>query len=213
MELGGSAGTKVATILVSPSGIKLRYAMRLHFHSEADKCINNIAEYETILLGLRMLRTIRVQTCTLRTDSKVIVGQIEKEYIAREPTLERYLALVRRIECYFKGFIVEYIERTKNTEPDELVKATAYNTSLPADIFFHVILDASIKAVKVEPRVINLIEGEDWRTPIMAYLHRYYEPNSAEEHTRIDERLVPNLPRGRGRSIGGALDVGEEGSE
>jgi hypothetical protein len=29
----------------------------------------------------------------------------------------------------------------------------------------------------------------------------------------FDERLVPNLPRGRGRSIGGDLDVGEEGSE
>jgi hypothetical protein len=29
----------------------------------------------------------------------------------------------------------------------------------------------------------------------------------------LDERLVPDLPRGRGRSIGGDLDVGEEGSE
>jgi hypothetical protein len=28
-----------------------------------------------------------------------------------------------------------------------------------------------------------------------------------------DERLVPDLPRGRGRSIGGDLDVGEEGSK
>jgi hypothetical protein len=28
-----------------------------------------------------------------------------------------------------------------------------------------------------------------------------------------DERLVPDLPRGTGRSIGGDLDVGEEGSE
>jgi hypothetical protein len=28
-----------------------------------------------------------------------------------------------------------------------------------------------------------------------------------------DEELVPDLPRGRGRSIGGDLDVGEEGSE
>jgi hypothetical protein len=27
------------------------------------------------------------------------------------------------------------------------------------------------------------------------------------------ERLVPNLPRSRGRSIGGDLDIGEEGSE
>jgi hypothetical protein len=29
----------------------------------------------------------------------------------------------------------------------------------------------------------------------------------------LDERLVPGLPRGRGRSVGGDLDVGEEGSE
>jgi hypothetical protein len=29
----------------------------------------------------------------------------------------------------------------------------------------------------------------------------------------LDERLVPDLPRGRGRLIGGDLDIGEEGSE
>jgi hypothetical protein len=40
----------------------------------------------------------------------VVTGQIEKECIAREPTLERYLALVRRMENYFKGFTIEYIE-------------------------------------------------------------------------------------------------------
>jgi hypothetical protein len=29
----------------------------------------------------------------------------------------------------------------------------------------------------------------------------------------LDERLAPDIPRGRGRSIGGDLYVGEEGSE
>jgi hypothetical protein len=29
----------------------------------------------------------------------------------------------------------------------------------------------------------------------------------------FDERLVPDLPRGRGRLIGGDLNVGEEGFE
>jgi hypothetical protein len=90
----------------------------LQFHSEADKCINNIAEYEAILLGPWKLRAVGVQTCTLRIDSKVVARQIEKECITREPTLERYLALVRRMECYFKGFTIEYIERTKNAEAD-----------------------------------------------------------------------------------------------
>jgi hypothetical protein len=40
----------------------------------------------------------------------VVAGPIEKECIAREPTLERYLALIRRMENYFKRFTVEYIE-------------------------------------------------------------------------------------------------------
>jgi ribonuclease HI len=102
-----SAGAGVAAILVSPSGIKLCYATRLHFHSEVDKCTNNIAEYEAILLGLHKVRANGVQTCTLHTNSKVIVGQIEKECIAREPTRKRYLALVKRMQCYFKGFTVE----------------------------------------------------------------------------------------------------------
>jgi ribonuclease HI len=46
------------------------------------------------LSGLQKLRAIGMQTCVLRTDSKVVSGQIEKECIARETTLERYLALV-----------------------------------------------------------------------------------------------------------------------
>jgi hypothetical protein len=46
----------------------------------------------------------------------VIASQIEKECMARDATLEKYLALIRRMENYFKEFIVEYVERTKNTE-------------------------------------------------------------------------------------------------
>jgi hypothetical protein len=48
----GAAGARVAVILTSPSGIKLSYTTRLQFNKEADKCTNNIAEYEAILLGL-----------------------------------------------------------------------------------------------------------------------------------------------------------------
>jgi ribonuclease HI len=55
------------------------YAARLQFMAEADKCSNNIAEYEAVLLSLRELRGMGVQRCILKTDSKVIAGQIEKE--------------------------------------------------------------------------------------------------------------------------------------
>jgi hypothetical protein len=95
--------------------------------------------YEAILLGLRKLGDIAVQTCILHIDSKVVAGPLEKECIVREPTLERYLALVRRMESYFKGFTVVHIERNKNSEADELAKAVACNTLLSADVFFQVL--------------------------------------------------------------------------
>jgi ribonuclease HI len=184
----GAIGAGAAAILISPSRIKLLYAARMQFNNKADKCTNNIAEYEAILLGLHKLRAIGVQRCILHTDSKVVVGQIGKECIAREPTLERYVGLVRRMQNYFKGFIVEYIERNKIFEVDELAKAAACNTPIPIDVFFQVLEDASVKTVPPEPRVINIIEGEDWRAPLMAYLHHYYEPDSKNEQTKMQQR-------------------------
>jgi ribonuclease HI len=132
----GNTGAGVAIVLISPSRIKLCYTTRLQFTNEADKCTNNIAKYEGILLGLHKLRVIGVQSYTLRTNSKVVANQIEKECITREPTLERYFALVRRMENHFKCFIVKYVEIRKKSEVDELAKVAACNTPLPADIFF-----------------------------------------------------------------------------
>jgi hypothetical protein len=91
-------------------------------------------------------------------------------------------------ENHFKGFTMEYIEQSKNTKADELAKAASRNIPLPADVFLQVISDASIKTVESEPRMINLIQGEDWHAPIMAYLHYSYEPHSIIEHIRMQQR-------------------------
>jgi hypothetical protein len=61
-------------------------------------------------------------------------------------------------------------------------------TPLSADVFLQVISDASNKPVESEPKTINLIQGEDWRAPIMAYLHHYYKLDSTIEHTRMQQR-------------------------
>jgi hypothetical protein len=91
----------------------------------------------------------------------VIASQIEKECIARDETLERYLAAVQRMERFFKGFIVQYIERGKNAEADELAKVAAKKAVLPPDVFFQVVEDPFVKIVEPEPRMINIMQGED----------------------------------------------------
>jgi hypothetical protein len=92
------------------------------------------------------------------------------------------------MENHFKGFTVEYIERNRNTEANELVKDTTRNMPLPADVFFQVMEDASIKTIESEPRLINIIEGEDWQAAIMMYLHLYYESDNTNGHTIMQQR-------------------------
>jgi hypothetical protein len=92
------AGAGAVAIITSPTGIKYRYAARLSFALESDRCTNNIEEYEAVILGLRKLRALGVTTCIVRTDSKVVVGQVEKEYSAKDPALMQYLTVVRSLE-------------------------------------------------------------------------------------------------------------------
>jgi ribonuclease HI len=178
---------RTAAILKSPSGIKLKYTARLQFRVEADKCSNSIAEYEVVLLGLHKLRAMELQQCILKTDSKVIASRIEKECITRDEALERYLASIRRMEWFFKGFTVQYIERTMNLEAGKLVKAAAKKTVIPPDVFYQVIEDPSVETIEPEPRMINVVQGEDWRALIMAYLSNHYKPDSNVELIKMQQ--------------------------
>jgi hypothetical protein len=81
------AGAGAAAVITSPTGVKHRYAACLSFALESDRCTNNVAEYEAVILGLRKLRALGVTTCIIKTDSKVVVGQVEKEYSAKDPAL------------------------------------------------------------------------------------------------------------------------------
>jgi ribonuclease HI len=99
-----------------------------------------------------------VQNYILKIDSKVIVGQIEKECIARDSTLEKYWTLVRRMENYFRGCSIEHIDKSKNTEADELAKAAARKIALPPDVFNQIVEDALVKTIEPEPKMLNVIK-------------------------------------------------------
>jgi ribonuclease HI len=88
------AGAGAAAVITSPTRVKHRYAARLSFALESDRCTNNVAEYEAIILGLRKLRALGVTTCIIKIDSKVVVGQVEKEYSAKDPALTQYLTVL-----------------------------------------------------------------------------------------------------------------------
>jgi ribonuclease HI len=80
-------GSAAAVVLKSPSGIKLRYALRLN----CNNCTNNMAEYEGLLLALRKARAVGARRLVILTDSELIAGHIGKTYKGKKPDMMKYL--------------------------------------------------------------------------------------------------------------------------
>jgi ribonuclease HI len=190
---GAMWGAGVSAIITSPTGVKRRYAARLIFALESDRCTNNIAEYEAVILGLRKLKALGVTTCIIKTDSKVVAGQIEKDYSAKDPALLQYLTAVRSLEKQFKGFTLQHVDRAKNEEADALAKAAARGEALPSDVFYHVRGTPAVRSPEglqittnaEGHRIVNLIMAEDWRAPITLFLQGYYHPGDVNEAKRL----------------------------
>jgi ribonuclease HI len=187
------AGAGVAAVITSLTGVKHRYAARLSFALESDRCTNNVAEYEAVILGLRKLWALGVTTCIIKTHCKVVVGQVEKDYAAKDPTLMQYLTAVHSLERQFKGFTLQHVDRAKDEEVDALAKAAARGEGLPSDVFYHVI---GMPAVRIPEglqitndteghRIVNLIMTEDWQAPITLFLQGYYHPSDINEAKRL----------------------------
>lgn len=93
------------------SGAKYRYAARLSFAMETDKCTNNKVEYKAIILGLQKLRALVVKTYIVRIASRIVAGQIEKDCATWEPVLLQYLSEVCSLEKQFWGFTIQHIDK------------------------------------------------------------------------------------------------------
>ena len=66
-----------------------------------------------------------VQRAVLKSNSQVIIGQVDKSSKLKNPNLEKYLDMVRRMESSFKGFLVKNNSRLDNEHANMLAKPAA----------------------------------------------------------------------------------------
>jgi ribonuclease HI len=179
----GTFGADAAAVLVAPSKVRTRYAVKLDF-----SCTNNIAEYEALLLGLRKLKAMGVRRAVLKTDSQVISSHIDKSCKARNPKLEKYLDTVQRLEASFEGFSVKNIPRGENEHADLLAKSAAQGLPLPSEVFFKTIRAPSVELLERAVLNISLVHSEDWRTEIISFLQGNYLSDDEAYNKRIEAR-------------------------
>jgi ribonuclease HI len=182
----GTFGAGAAAVLVAPSKVKTCYAAKLDF-----SCTNNIAEYEALLLGLRKLRAMGIRRAILKTDSQVISGHMDKSSKARDPKLERYLDIVRRLDASFEGFSVKNIPRGKNEHADLLAKSAAQGLPLPSEVFFETIKAPSVELMERAVLTISPVHSEDWRTEIISFLQGNCLSDDEAYNKRMEARTRP----------------------
>jgi ribonuclease HI len=97
-------------VLTSPTGDKLCYAIQLSFKPE-HKVYNNIAEYEGLLVGLRVASALGIKCLIVKGYSQLVVNFSNKSYTPKDEHTMDYLEEHRKMEKCFQGLELKHIPR------------------------------------------------------------------------------------------------------
>lgn len=81
---------------------------------------NNFAEYQGLLEALKLARGLQLDRLEIRSDSELLVRQMEGRYRVKSPTLKPLHEQARTLAAGFKHFSVKHIPRALNSEADRL---------------------------------------------------------------------------------------------
>ena len=126
LNVDGASRQTVADIglqLKSLGEDKIEQAIRLGFYAS-----NNESEYEAILAGIELATMLSTYKLIIRSDSQLVVGQVNAEDESRDPRMAKYMTLVKQRLAIFSTWKLEHVPRDSNEKEDTLA---AIATSLP----------------------------------------------------------------------------------
>ena len=62
---------------------------------------NNEAKYEALWLGFEVVKGLGGNSIEVFSDSQLIVGQVLREYEARDARLQAYLGKIKQLQAHF----------------------------------------------------------------------------------------------------------------
>ncbi|GKA49131.1 reverse transcriptase domain-containing protein [Tanacetum coccineum] len=148
-------GSGAGLILTNPEGMEFTYALRFRFNAT-----NNEAEYEALIVGLRIAEQMGVKNLQANVDSRLVANQVNGTYIAKEPCMIQYLEKVRTITSTFKEFSIKQVPRGENKKADALRKMASTS-------FAHLskqVLVEELKEKSIDEKEVLAVVEEEGRT-------------------------------------------------
>ncbi|GJT17814.1 reverse transcriptase domain-containing protein [Tanacetum coccineum] len=146
-------GSGAGLILTSPEGMEFAYALRSRFDT-----INNEAEYEALIAGLRIAEEMGVKNLQANIDSRLVANQVNGTYVTKEVDMILYLKKIRTLTSNFKAFSIRQAPRSENKKADALRKIASTS-------FAHLSKQVLVKELKGksinEAEILVVVEEEE----------------------------------------------------
>ncbi|KAM2201170.1 hypothetical protein ACFX1R_001027 [Malus domestica] len=85
--LSNQQGCGAGLVLTTPNKVAIEYALRFKF-----KASNNEAEYEALIVGLRLAKHLGVKRIDIFSDSQLVVNQVTNNFDTKDSSMATYLA-------------------------------------------------------------------------------------------------------------------------
>ncbi|KAK3043903.1 hypothetical protein RJ639_000602 [Escallonia herrerae] len=125
-----SDGAGARVVFVSPQRQVLPYAFTF-----GEKCSNNVAEYQALVIGLQMALELRIPSLSVSGDSKLVINQLLKEYEVKKEDLVPYFRYATILINKFDSVELEHVPREENRMADAL--ANLATTLALRGLFLH----------------------------------------------------------------------------
>ncbi|XP_049376908.1 uncharacterized protein LOC125841784 [Solanum stenotomum] len=179
-------GKCIGAVLVSESGQHYLMAAKLRFD-----CTNNMAEYDTCILGLKMAIDMNVHELLVIGDSNLLIHQVQREWAVKNPKITLYVQYIQKLCKTFCKIEFRHTPRTQNELADALASIASMikhpDTSYidPVDIeikeqFVH------CSYIEVEP------DSLPWYFDIKKYLETGTYPENATFNQKKSIRRMTN---------------------
>ncbi|KAL0444156.1 UNVERIFIED_CONTAM: hypothetical protein Slati_2138300 [Sesamum latifolium] len=107
--LSTHAGRGAGSVLISPEGDELDFALRLDF-----RALNNKVEYKALIVGIKIAINAGVHNLKAYFDPQQVTNQEEGTFNVKEERMKEYLQQTTNIKSRLKSFQLHRVARTEN---------------------------------------------------------------------------------------------------
>ena len=129
---------------------------------------NKEAEYKAIIVGINLAIYVSSEKIIIRSDSQLVVGQVNGEYETRDERMTKYVSLVTLRLGNFMAWQLEHVSRYSNEKAEALA---AVAVSLPIKETVLLLIGYQPESSITTSRVNEIDKAcPSWMTPLVHYL-------------------------------------------